>query len=368
MLGDDFAGRWETVRSFRGSELVGKRYKRPLDWVEYKDGKHEVIIGESFVSADEGTGVVHMAPAFGADDYAAGQRNGLAFLQPVNLRGEFPAEHAARGRNVRQGSGRRNPRRAEAARRALEIDAARARVSALLALRDAAALLRAHFLVHPHDGIQGRDARSQLARRLAPGGNRIRTVRRVADQQHRLGGLARPVLGNAASDLGMRPRRRSHAEAIAGFAELVGTIRVKRSPRRSIRTSRSSTSYTWKCKCGGTMTRTPEVIDAWFDSGSMPFAQWHFPFENRDKFERYYPADFIAEGIDQTRGWFYSLLAIATGLGDALPNNLLAHEAAFAGSRRHRAVSRPSSSTISCSTPRDRKCPSDSATSSTRRR
>jgi isoleucyl-tRNA synthetase len=74
------------------------------------------------------------------------------------------------------------------------------------------------------------------------------------------------------------------------------------------------------------MTRTPEVIDAWFDSGSMPFAQWHFPFENREKFERYYPADFIAEGIDQTRGWFYSLLAIATGLGDALPNNLLAHE------------------------------------------
>ena len=74
------------------------------------------------------------------------------------------------------------------------------------------------------------------------------------------------------------------------------------------------------------MKRTPEVIDAWFDSGSMPFAQWHFPFENREKFERYYPADFIAEGIDQTRGWFYSLLAIATGLGDALPNNLLAHE------------------------------------------
>jgi len=74
------------------------------------------------------------------------------------------------------------------------------------------------------------------------------------------------------------------------------------------------------------MSRTPEVVDAWFDSGSMPFAQWHFPFENKEKFERHYPADFIAEGIDQTRGWFYSLLAIASGLGDALPNNLLAHE------------------------------------------
>src|SRR3954464_10269315 len=69
------------------------------------------------------------------------------------------------------------------------------------------------------------------------------------------------------------------------------------------------------------MKRTPEVIDAWFDSGSMAFAQWHFPFDNKDKFERYYPADFIAEGLDQTRGWFYSLLAIAAGLGDALPNN-----------------------------------------------
>jgi isoleucyl-tRNA synthetase len=69
------------------------------------------------------------------------------------------------------------------------------------------------------------------------------------------------------------------------------------------------------------MRRVPQVIDAWFDSGSMPFAQWHYPFENADTMVRMFPADFIAEGVDQTRGWFYSLLAIATGLGDALPNN-----------------------------------------------
>ena len=69
------------------------------------------------------------------------------------------------------------------------------------------------------------------------------------------------------------------------------------------------------------MRRVPEVIDAWFDSGSMPFAQWHYPFEHRERVAAQYPADFIAEGVDQTRGWFYSLLAIATGLGDALPNN-----------------------------------------------
>jgi isoleucyl-tRNA synthetase len=85
-------------------------------------------------------------------------------------------------------------------------------------------------------------------------------------------------------------------------------------------------AHTWGCdKCDGTMRRAPEVIDTWFDSGSMPFAQWHYPFENADKLSRNYPADFIAEGVDQTRGWFYSLLAIATGLGESLPHNTLSH-------------------------------------------
>jgi isoleucyl-tRNA synthetase len=125
----------------------------------------------------------------------------------------------------------------------------------------------------------------------------------------------------------------SHTEAIGGYAELAEKSGVAL-PEAFDPHKPFIDRYSWKCACGGTMTRTPEVIDAWFDSGSMPFAQWHFPFENRDKFERYYPADFIAEGIDQTRGWFYSLLAIATGLGDALPNNVLAHEAHSPGSRR----------------------------------
>ena len=70
------------------------------------------------------------------------------------------------------------------------------------------------------------------------------------------------------------------------------------------------------CECGGRMTRTKEVIDCWFDSGSMPYAQWHYPFEHKDDFDQLFPADFICEGIDQTRGWFYSLLAISTFLFD----------------------------------------------------
>jgi len=83
-LGEDYENRWELVRRIKGADLVGRRYKRPLDWVEFPpEGEHEIIVGEHFVSADDGSGVVHMSPAFGADDYAAGKRNNLAFIQPV---------------------------------------------------------------------------------------------------------------------------------------------------------------------------------------------------------------------------------------------------------------------------------------------
>src|SRR5690606_19995650 len=76
--------------------------------------------------------------------------------------------------------------------------------------------------------------------------------------------------------------------------------------------------FTWPAPDGGTMRRVPDLIDVWFDSGAMPFAQWHYPFENVDKFERTFPADFIAEGVDQTRGWFYTLHAIATLVMDSV--------------------------------------------------
>ncbi|HEX7595621.1 MAG TPA: isoleucine--tRNA ligase [Gemmatimonadaceae bacterium] len=325
VLGDDFAGRWETVRSFRGSELVGGRYKRPLDWVEYKDGKHEVIIGESFVSADEGTGVVHMAPAFGADDYAAGQRNGLAFLQPVNLRGEFPTEMPlVGGMFVKDADAvilEELKRRGVLWKSTLHEHAYPhcwrcetpllyyARTSWFIRtteFKDAMLVRNARVDWHPAETGSGRF------------GEWLTNNIDWAVSRDRYWGTPLPIW--------VCDRDGSHAEAIGGFAEL--SERSGKALAEAFDPHKPFIDdYAWQCKCGGTMTRTPEVIDAWFDSGSMPFAQWHFPFENRDKFERYYPADFIAEGIDQTRGWFYSLLAIATGLGDALPNNLLAHEA-----------------------------------------
>jgi len=325
VLGDDFAGRWETVRSFRGTELVGGRYKRPLDWVAYKEGKHEVIIGESFVSADEGTGVVHMAPAFGADDYAAGQRNGLAFLQPVNLRGEFPTDMPlVGGMFVKEADAvilEELKRRGVLWKSTLHEHAYPhcwrcetpllyyARTSWFIRtteFKDAMLVRNARVDWHPAETGSGRF------------GEWLTNNIDWAVSRDRYWGTPLPIW--------VCDRDGTHAEAIGGFSELSErsgkALADAFDPHKPF-----IDDYTWQCKCGGRMTRTPEVIDAWFDSGSMPFAQWHFPFENRDKFERYYPADFIAEGIDQTRGWFYSLLAIATGLGDALPNNLLAHEA-----------------------------------------
>jgi isoleucyl-tRNA synthetase len=324
VLGDDYAARWDTVRTFPGSELVGKSYKRPLDWVPYKDGKHELIIGEDFVSAEEGTGVVHMAPAFGADDYAAGQRNGLAFLQPVNLRGEFPKAMPLVGgmfvKDADQIILDELKRRGVLWKSALFEHAYPhcwrcetpllyyARTSWFVRtteFKDAMLVRNSRVDWHPAETGTGRF------------GEWLTNNIDWAVSRDRYWGTPLPIW--------VCDRDETHAEAIGGYAELAERAGVKLpddfDPHKPF-----IDRYKFKCKCGGIMKRSPEVIDAWFDSGSMPFAQWHFPFENREKFERYYPADFIAEGIDQTRGWFYSLLAIATGLGDALPNNLLAHE------------------------------------------
>ncbi|HEY9228224.1 MAG TPA: class I tRNA ligase family protein, partial [Gemmatimonadaceae bacterium] len=114
-----------------------------------------------------------------------------------------------------------------------------------------------------------------------------------------------------------------HTECVGSFAELAERTNSSLPPEFDPHKPHVD-GYTWRCHsagCTGTMRRAPEVIDTWFDSGSMSFAQWHYPFENHDKMVDQFPADFIAEGVDQTRGWFYSLLAIATGLGDALPSN-----------------------------------------------
>ncbi len=321
VLGGDWADRWEQIGAHVGADLVGMRYVRPLDWVPYPaDGRHEVIVAEEFVSADDGSGIVHMAPAFGADDYAAGQRHGLAFLQPVNAQGEFTTDVPEVG--------------------GVFVKQADARIIEVLRERDV--LWKASTFVHsyPHcwrcgtpllyyargswfvrttsvkDDLIARNATVNWNPNEVGSGRFGEWLTNNVDwavSRDRYWGTPLPVWVNDEDP--------AEIDVLGSFAEL--STRLGRALPDDFDPHKPHVDqYTWPSPSGrGTMRRVPEVIDTWFDSGAMPFAQWHYPFENAEMLSQQFPADFIAEGVDQTRGWFYSLIAIATGLGDALPNN-----------------------------------------------
>ena len=324
VLGQDYENRWEFVRRLKGTDLVGLRYHRPLDWVEFPEGtNHEIIVGEDFVTATDGSGVVHMSPAFGGDDYEAGKRHNLAFLQPVGARGEFPSSMPLVGglfvkdadpllieelkrRGVLWKAGRISHEYPHCWRCGTPL-LYYARTSWFIrttAFRDAMLTRNARVDWHPPFIGEGRFAGGWLENNID-----------WAISRDRYWGTPLPVW--------LCDGDTSHTECIGSFAELAertgATLSHDFDPHKP-----TVDHYTWRCRvpgCAGTMRRAPEVIDTWYDSGSMSFAQWHYPFENREQIVEQFPADFIAEGVDQTRGWFYSLLAIATGLGDALPNN-----------------------------------------------
>jgi isoleucyl-tRNA synthetase len=347
VLGDDFTDRWEVVRRLTGRDLAGARYEHPLEWVEFPaDSEHGVIVAESFVSAEDGTGVVHLSPAFGADDYAAGRRHGLAFVQPVDARGRFPADMPAiGGRFVKEA----DPLIVEELKRrgvlwkAGTIEHAyphcwRCGTPLLYYARESWFIRTTDF----RDRMLARNARVRWQPPEVGEGRFGEWLSNNVDwalSRDRYWGTPLPVWVCARD-----PEHRVVIGSYAELAEHVGApLGAEFDPHKP-----GVDEVRFPCPhcvgerigdrgpgIGGAadfpipdpespipmMSRVPEVIDTWFDSGSMPFAQWHYPFENRDVVERLYPADFICEGVDQTRGWFYSLLAIATGLGEALPHN-----------------------------------------------
>jgi len=323
VLGADYTERWDLVGTFAGSELVGMKYKRPLDWIAYPDeGQREVIVAEDFVSADDGSGVVHMAPAFGADDYAAGKRHGLAFVNPVDGRGEFPASMPLVGGKFVKDA---DPLIIEELQRRDQLWKAQKFVHSYPhCWRCGTPLLyyaRSSWFVRTtayRDQMMARNADVNWNPPEVGAGRFGSWLENNIDwaiSRDRFWGTPLPVWVNDADP--------NEIEVIGSYAELAAkvgrTLGADFDPHKP-----HVDSYTWPAKSGtGTMRRVNEVIDTWFDSGSMPFAQWGYPHQpgSREKVARYFPAEFIAEGVDQTRGWFYSLLAIATGLGDELPNN-----------------------------------------------
>jgi isoleucyl-tRNA synthetase len=313
-----FGAEAEVVRVFPGSELAGLRYERPFPWVDAPEssaGRAWRVVEADFVSAEEGTGIVHMAPAFGADDYAVGQAHGLPVLQPVDDRGRFAAGLPLVGGLFVKEADDLLVRALKEAGQVFRF--ARESHSYPHCWRCGSPLL---YMARDSWFIRTTGVREELLannRRvnwfppeIGSGrfGEWLENNVDWAVSRNRYWGTPLPAW--------VCDRRPEHVEFIGSFEELrgrAGELSEPFDPHRPF-----IDEYSWSCGesgCGGTMRRTPEVIDVWYDSGAMPFAQWHYPFENRDAAEKLFPADFICEGVDQTRGWFYSLMAISTLLG-----------------------------------------------------
>ncbi len=305
-------------RTFPGRELVGLRYRRPLDVVALpEDRASRLVVPGDFVTAEDGSGLVHLAPAFGADDYQAGQQHGLALARPVAADGTFI------GTSWPEIEGR------------LVTDKETNDLIIQRLKRDGRwHLTQPHSHSYPHCWRCSSPliyyARDSWFVRTSAVKRRMLEINRSVDWHPpevgsgRFGewlennvdwALSRDRYWGTPLPVWLCDRDPGHVEVIGSYARLAErsgrALGTDFDPHKPF-----IDEYTWPCECGGTMRRTPEVIDAWFDSGAMPYAQWHYPFEHEAEFAAHFPADFICEGLDQTRGWFYSLLAIATGVFD----------------------------------------------------
>ena len=305
----------DVVARHRGDALAGLRYARPLDVVAAPADPMNAwtVVAEDFVSAEDGTGIVHMAPAFGADDYAAGQRHRLPMINPLDEAGCFKADVARVGGMFVKDA---DPVLVEALReRGLLFHIGTDTHSYPHCWRCSSPLLyvaRDSWFAATSTVKDEMLANNAQVSWFPPEvgekrfGEWLRGNVDWALSRDRYWGTPLPVW--------VCREDREHVRWIGSVAELAeagGGLPDDFDPHRPF-----IDEVTFACPhCAGTMKRATEVIDVWFDSGSMPYAQWHYPFENQEEFDAHFPADFICEGLDQTRGWFYSLLAISTMLG-----------------------------------------------------
>ena len=306
----------EILEHYQGKDLEFKEYEPLFPYAEKRIGNKKAyyVVCDTYVTLTDGTGVVHIAPAFGEDDSKVGHRYDLPFVQLVNEKGEMTEETPWAGTFCKK-----------------------ADMAVLQALEDKDLLFDAPLFEHsyPHcwrcdtpliyyaretwfirmtavkeDLIRNNNTINWIPESIGKGrfGDWLENVQDWGLSRNRYWGTPLPVWQCECG----------HQDCIGSIEEL--KEKADNCPDDIELHRPYIDAVTIKCpKCGKEMHRVPEVNDCWFDSGSMPFAQHHYPFENKETFEKQFPAQFISEAVDQTRGWFYSLLAISTLLFNKAP-------------------------------------------------
>lgn len=307
LLGKALGEGWTaTGVSFTGREMERWTYERPFDLVEIPDAHY--VVNAEYVTTEDGTGLVHQSPAFGEEDLKVCRAYGLPVVNPVRPDGTFEedvplvggeffkkadeklvADLQARGRLFRHVPYEHSYPHCWRCHTALLYYAQPSWYVRTTAVKDA--LLRENERTnwYPESVKHGRF------------GDWLNNNIDWALSRNRYWGTPLPIWRCEENHL-------TAVGSLAELSELTGTDQSGLDPHRPY-----IDAVTFDCpQCEGTSTRVPEVIDAWYDSGAMPFAQWGYPYRNKELFERTYPAQFISEAIDQTRGWFYTLMAVGT--------------------------------------------------------
>jgi len=312
---DVFGEEGEIVSHIKGSDLLGVRYNPPFDCINKQspEGLENAfrVYGADFVSSEDGTGVVHIAPMYGEDDFSLGQENNLPFMHTVDDKGCFVSGEM-KGKHITE-------------------------TGATDALKEKDLLLKEEKVVHSYPFCWRCDtpliyyalktfyiAVTKIKQEMLETNEKIHWM----PEHIKHGRFGKWLEG--ARDWSFSRNRFWGAPIPVWECESCGEFHVpaKKEELGEIEDMHRPLidEVTFTCSCKGEMHRVEEVFDCWFESGSMPYAQWHYPFENKEMMEKSFPADFIAEGIDQTRGWFYTLHVLSNvltledvGLGKNLP-------------------------------------------------
>ena len=304
----------EILAEFKGAELVGKAYEQLIPFVKTDSKQAFHVYGGEFVSTEDGTGIVHIAPAFGEDDYQLGRKNNLPVVQPVDKEGKFTKEVTPwAGQFVRE-----------------------ADPGIIRYLKDEDKLFKKEKVTHSYPYCWRCDtpllyyarkswyiATTKYKEKLIANNNKINWYPEHVGKGRFGNWLENLIDWSLSRDRYWgTPLNIWKCETCGKLVSIGSRQELAEKAIEEVKPETLELHRPYidgihlRCDCGGEMTRTSEVIDCWFDSGSMPYAQYHYPFENKEQFEQLFPADFICEGIDQTRGWFYSLLSISAFLFD----------------------------------------------------